>query len=64
MKQITIITIQEVSELQHVTFGSDGLILVEVKGEEDHLSLHAPLEFWIEAAKGARQVSAALAKIT
>ena len=57
MKNITAMYIRDVSEIQHITFGNGEMVLVHVKDDHDNqLQIHAPLAFWIEAAKGARVV--------
>ena len=64
MNTITRIQINDVNELQHVTFGSDGLVMVRTTSNGDVLDILAPVAFWIEAAAGARRVNDANEKIS
>ena len=60
MKHKTYIYVRDVSEIQYITFGNGEMVLIHVKDKNSNeLELHAPLAFWIEAARGARQVEAA-----
>lgn len=56
MYTVNVINIEEVDELKYMTHGNDGQAMAQIGEGENVLKIFAPVEFWIECARGARSV--------